>query len=77
MITLGTTFSSLSKLKLNFNLERKLKPSNTIVVVNTMVDMMDQENNIQGLLPFFLRECGIVLQYTMSSKPSMNNVAER
>ncbi|RDX67202.1 hypothetical protein CR513_53949, partial [Mucuna pruriens] len=55
------TFSSLSKLKLNFNLERKLKSSNLIMVVDTIVDMMDQENNV----PLFLRECGIVLQYTM------------
>ncbi|RDX91816.1 hypothetical protein CR513_26141, partial [Mucuna pruriens] len=43
-------FSSLSKPKLNFNLERKLKPSNLI--------------------------CGIVLQCTMPSKPSMNGVTE-
>ncbi|RDY07678.1 Copia protein, partial [Mucuna pruriens] len=50
------------KLKLNFNLERKLKPSNLIVVVNTMVDMT---------------ECGIILQYIMPDKPSMNGVAER
>ncbi|RDX73273.1 hypothetical protein CR513_47147, partial [Mucuna pruriens] len=40
------TFSSLSKRKLNFNFERKLKLSNLIMVMNTMVDMMDQENNI-------------------------------
>ncbi|RDY11548.1 hypothetical protein CR513_03767, partial [Mucuna pruriens] len=46
-------------------------------MANTMVDMIDKENNVQGLLPFFLRECGIVLQYTMPSKPSMNGVAER
>jgi len=46
------------------------------VVVSTMVDMMDQENNVQDLLRFFLKEYGIVPQYTMPGKPSMNGVAE-
>ena len=33
----------------------------------------------QRLWPFalFLKECGIVLQYTMSGKPSINGVAEQ
>ncbi|RDX85834.1 hypothetical protein CR513_32914, partial [Mucuna pruriens] len=38
---------------LYFNLERKLKSSNLIMVVNTMLDMMNQENNIQDPLYFF------------------------
>ncbi|RDX65515.1 hypothetical protein CR513_55823, partial [Mucuna pruriens] len=48
-------------LKLNFNMERKLKLSNLIVVVNTMY-MMDHENNIQGLLSFFSKsvECSVI-----------------
>ncbi|RDY03384.1 hypothetical protein CR513_13041, partial [Mucuna pruriens] len=58
-------YSSLSTLKLNFNLERKLKLSNLIMMVNTM------ENNIQGRLHFFSK-CRIVLQYTMLGKPNMN-----
>ncbi|RDY08810.1 hypothetical protein CR513_06923, partial [Mucuna pruriens] len=37
-ITFVDDYSSLSKLKLNFNLKIKLKPSNLIVVVNTMVE---------------------------------------
>ena len=43
-------FSNPIKLKLKINLERKLKPLNLIVVVSTMVDMMDQVNNIQDFL---------------------------
>ncbi|RDX83184.1 hypothetical protein CR513_35928, partial [Mucuna pruriens] len=35
---------SLNVFKLNFNLERKLKSSNLIVVVNIIVDIMDHEN---------------------------------
>ena len=31
---------------------------------------------VKGLFVFFLRECEIVLQYTMLGKPSMNGVAE-
>jgi len=42
-----------------------------------MINMMDQENNVQNLFAFFLKECGIVLQYIMPGKPSMNGVAER
>ncbi|RDX67397.1 hypothetical protein CR513_53730, partial [Mucuna pruriens] len=65
---------SFSKLKLNFNLERKLKLSNLIVMVNTMVDMTDQENNVQGLLSFFSKSvelfrntsCQTNLAWTMS-----------
>ena len=44
------TFSNPIKLKLKINLERKLKPLNLTVVVSTMVDMIDQVNNVQGLL---------------------------
>ncbi|RDX82701.1 hypothetical protein CR513_36471, partial [Mucuna pruriens] len=65
------TFSSLSNLKLNFNLDRKLKSSNLIVVVNTLVYMMDQENNVQGLLPFFLKSLKLF------RKPNMDDVTER
>ncbi|RDX85117.1 hypothetical protein CR513_33737, partial [Mucuna pruriens] len=46
----ATTHISVTMLKLNFNLESKLKSSNFIVVVNTMVDMKDQKNNVQSLL---------------------------
>jgi len=69
------TFSSLSKLKLNFNLKRKSKLSNLTMVVNIAVDMIDQENNVQDLL-FFLNECGIILWYAMPDKPNMNGVLE-
>ncbi|RDX92644.1 hypothetical protein CR513_25201, partial [Mucuna pruriens] len=69
-ITLGTTFSSLLKLKLNFNLERKLKSSNLIMVVNIVVDMMDQENNMRGLLPFFLESVEL-----FRNIPSQENLA--
>jgi len=37
----------VSRLKLNFNLERKLRLPNMIVAVSTMENMMDQENNVQ------------------------------
>ena len=45
-------FLRLSRLRLNFNLERRLRLSNLTVVVSTMANMMDQENNIQDLLRF-------------------------
>jgi len=62
-------------MKLNFNLERKLRLSN-----------FDRGGKYYGRYDgsgaqhprpfvFFLGECGIVLQYTMSGKHSMNGVA--
>ena len=42
-------FNSI-KLKLKIKLERKFKSLNLTVVVSTIVDMMDQVNNIQDLL---------------------------
>ncbi|RDX78876.1 hypothetical protein CR513_40779, partial [Mucuna pruriens] len=53
----GTASHSLDvfmsfKVEVELYLERKLKSSNLIVVVNTMVDMID-ENNVQNILPFF------------------------
>ena len=69
-------FLRVSRLKLKFNLERKLRLSNLTVRVSTIANTMDQENNIQDIFHFLLKECGIVSQYTMPSKPSMYGVAE-
>ncbi|RDX96003.1 hypothetical protein CR513_21382, partial [Mucuna pruriens] len=63
------------RLKMNFNIERKLKSSNLIVVVNSIYDELGEQR--PGLFALFLRECGIVSQYTMLSKPSMNDVEMR
>ncbi|RDY01871.1 Copia protein, partial [Mucuna pruriens] len=41
------------KAEVELQLGKKIKSSNLIVVVNTMVDKMDKENNVQSLLPFF------------------------
>ncbi|RDX93482.1 hypothetical protein CR513_24252, partial [Mucuna pruriens] len=41
------------KAEVELNLKRKLKLSNLIMVMNIIVDMMDQENNVYGLLQFF------------------------
>ncbi|RDX81853.1 hypothetical protein CR513_37428, partial [Mucuna pruriens] len=50
---------------LNFNLKRKLKPSNLIIVMNTMVDMTDQGTMSRAFCPFSQRVLG---------KPNMNGV---
>jgi hypothetical protein len=44
------TYLKLSKLKLNFNLERKLRPLNLTVEVNITVGMTDQVNNVRDPL---------------------------
>ena len=46
MRSLNWTFSNPIKLKLKINLERKLKPLNLTMVVSTLVDVMDQVNNV-------------------------------
>ncbi|RDX77786.1 hypothetical protein CR513_42035, partial [Mucuna pruriens] len=58
-----------SKLKLNFKVERKLKLPNLVVMVNSM--------QCPGPFALFLKQYGIIPQYTMPDKPSMNNVVER
>ena len=70
------TCSSLLNPKLNSNLARRLKLSNlTVVVYYGRYDGSGEQHP----RPFsiFLKECGIVLEYTMLGKPSMNGVGER
>ena len=61
--------SNHSKLKLKINSTKGLKTSDLTVVVNTMGCM--------GPFAKFLKEFGIVPQYTMLGSLSMNGVAER
>ncbi|RDX94460.1 hypothetical protein CR513_23156, partial [Mucuna pruriens] len=48
------------------------QPSNLIVVANTMI-----RRTTSRPFALFIKEYGIVSQYTMPSKPSMNDIAER
>ncbi|RDY04247.1 hypothetical protein CR513_12065, partial [Mucuna pruriens] len=71
------TSSSLLKLKLNFNFERKFKAIKSDRG-GEYYDRYDRSREQRpGPFALFLKECGIVPQYTMPGKPSMNGVAER
>ena len=63
------------KLKLKINRIKRLKPLDLIVVVSTITNTMDQVD-VQTFVNF-LKECGIVAQYTMPGTPRQNGVTER